>query len=142
MSARYARQQVLVGDAGQARLAAATVVVDGDGLTSEVAALYLVGAGVGRVDVAPALVARVRDQNAEVVVSSEAARADAAPALHATSEAEAWPAPVHVWPEPTVGTGTGAPGARGEDAVDDPVGVGAELARRALLALLGLGGAA
>jgi hypothetical protein len=144
VSARHARQLVLVGDLGQARLAAAAVVVDGDGLGSEVAALYLAGAGVGRVDVAPSLVANVRAQDPEVVVTSARARADARLALHVDAGG------VDARGGPTLGAPHAAGGAGSsrdvfvgalEDPLGDPVGLGAELARRALLAILGLGGA-
>ena len=47
---RYARQVSLAGwgAAGQERVRAASIAIAGDGATAEMAARYLVGAGVGR----------------------------------------------------------------------------------------------
>ena len=67
---RYGRQEVVpgIGRAGQARIRAAEVAVAGRGLDAEVCALYLAGAGVARLAVDPALVARCAAQNGEVEV--------------------------------------------------------------------------
>ncbi len=58
---RHDRQARLaeVGFAGQARIAAATVVVGGRGLAAEVATRYLAGAGVGLLRVGDAALADV-----------------------------------------------------------------------------------
>jgi hypothetical protein len=58
---RHDRQARLgdVGPAGQARIAAATVTVTGDGFAAEVATRYLAGAGVGRLRVRDGALARV-----------------------------------------------------------------------------------
>lgn len=60
---RYARHVLLpdVGGTGQARLLAATVVVDGSGAAGRIAAMFLVAAGVGTVIVDGALEAPVRE---------------------------------------------------------------------------------
>ena len=60
---RYSRHVLLpdVGGTGQARLLAASVVVDGGGAAGRVAAMFLVAAGVGTVVVDGALDAPVRD---------------------------------------------------------------------------------
>lgn len=49
MSVRYARQEALWGEEGQAKLARATVAVIGAGGLGSPALLYLAGAGVGRI---------------------------------------------------------------------------------------------
>ncbi|MFS0467473.1 ThiF family adenylyltransferase, partial [Corynebacterium striatum] len=49
MSIRYARQEALWGEEGQAKLANATVAVIGAGGLGSPALLYLAGAGVGRI---------------------------------------------------------------------------------------------
>jgi hypothetical protein len=55
MSERFLRQALLpeVGERGQARLAAATANVAGEGLAHEVACLYAIGAGFSRVEPGP-----------------------------------------------------------------------------------------
>jgi adenylyltransferase/sulfurtransferase len=60
---RYSRHVLLpdVGGVGQARLLAATVVVDGSGAAGRLAAMFLVAAGVGTVIVDGALDAPVRE---------------------------------------------------------------------------------
>lgn len=65
---RHARQRALpeVGEAGQRRLEAAVVRVHGAELSSRVCALYLAGAGVGRLELAEALVDRCRRLNPDV----------------------------------------------------------------------------
>lgn len=72
---RYARQISIagVGERGQARLASAAITVDGSGLDAEVCALYLAGAGVGRLSVAASIAERCREQNSEVIVARDAA---------------------------------------------------------------------
>lgn len=67
---RYARQVIVrgVGPTGQARIRQGTVQVRGSGLDAEVAALYLVGAGVGTLLLDPGLLARCQDLNPEVVL--------------------------------------------------------------------------
>lgn len=67
---RYARQRSVaaVGDVGQAALAAATVVVVGDDEAARVAALYLAGAGVGRLVVHPRWCDACRALNSTIVL--------------------------------------------------------------------------
>lgn len=69
-SARYARQRVLVGlgSAGQARLQRARVRVGGLDSGAHVCALYLAGAGVGRIEAPPDLGASCRALNPDVEV--------------------------------------------------------------------------
>lgn len=74
---RYVRQVLLreVGAAGQARVAAAHVVVTGQGVAARVCALYLAGAGVGRLTVSGPLIDDVRSLNPEVDVRAARGRA-------------------------------------------------------------------
>ena len=114
---RYARQISIagVGEDGQARLRGAAVTVHGDRLDAEVCALYLAGAGVGRLTVHGSLAERCREQNGEISVVA-GARSGAC------------------WVE--------APG--GPVALEggkDDVGGGAWLARAALERIIGFGGA-
>ena len=69
---RYARQVILreVGAAGQRRIREGCVVVEGRSAAARVCALYLAGAGVGRLEVAPSLAVDVRAQNPEADVRS------------------------------------------------------------------------
>lgn len=69
---RYARQTLLpeVGEVGQRRLARGEVFVHGHGAAARVCALYLAGAGVGRLVVSPRLRRQVRDLNPGVEVTS------------------------------------------------------------------------
>ncbi|MCK6546852.1 hypothetical protein L6R52_13470 [Myxococcota bacterium] len=68
--ARYARQISVrgVGEVGQAAFERATVEVAGSGLDAELCALYLCGAGVGRLTVDPSLAGPCRALNAAVAV--------------------------------------------------------------------------
>lgn len=61
MSSRHVRQMRVpeIGKEGQRLLAAATVVVPGDDLASEVAVRYLAGAGVGTIVVAASRLASI-----------------------------------------------------------------------------------
>lgn len=113
---RYARQRSIagVGDAGQARLGAAEATVHGDGLDAEVCALYLAGAGVGRLVVHRSLAERCREQNGEIEVREGAG---------------AGPCAVEVG------------GVRSTLAGEDEVLRGASLARSALALIIGFGGA-
>ena len=67
---RYARQIAVpgVGPSGQAAFAGAEVSVAGQGLAAEVCALYLAGAGVGTLTVAPAFAEPCRRLSSEVRV--------------------------------------------------------------------------
>jgi len=67
---RYARQRSTegVGEAGQAKIRAAAIALDGVGLDAEIAAFYLAGAGVGRLEVAAGLADGCRAHNGEVDV--------------------------------------------------------------------------
>lgn len=71
---RYARHLILdgVGRDGQERLLRATVAVDGSGPAHEEAAVYLAAAGVGRLELHPALAeragARLKAQNPDCAV--------------------------------------------------------------------------
>jgi len=85
---RYARQVLLpeVGVAGQARVLAGAVRVLGDGRAAEEAATYLAAAGVGRIALAPKLVARIGlrllalNPEAQVVSDDDASTLVVAPA--------------------------------------------------------------
>jgi adenylyltransferase/sulfurtransferase len=70
--ARYARQMLVaeIGEAGQARLLAATARVAGDGLHHEIATAYASRAGIGTVLAGP-----IDDALAPSFVSTPAARA-------------------------------------------------------------------
>lgn len=75
---RYSRQIVLreIGGAGQARLLATSVLLLGGGPLAEMAALYLAGAGIGRIALFQAtdsLADAVRDLNPDVAVEHGAA---------------------------------------------------------------------
>lgn len=68
---RTLRQKRLreVGEAGQARLTAAQAVLDSDGLRADVAARYLVGAGIGRLTAPVAVHAAARAIDPEVALT-------------------------------------------------------------------------
>jgi hypothetical protein len=70
---RYGRQALVLGARGQARVRALEVEVRGVGLGAEVCALYLAGAGVRRLAVAPSIVARVQALSTEVIVEGSSA---------------------------------------------------------------------
>jgi hypothetical protein len=72
---RHARQVILpeIGEAGQARIEAGSAVVDA-GRSGEIEALYLAGAGVGRIVVADAASASDARGAAPFDVRDEAAR--------------------------------------------------------------------
>jgi hypothetical protein len=65
---RYARQIQLdaLGPVGQQALEAASVLVRGDGLAARVCALYLLGAGVGTVEVSADTASVCQDMNSGV----------------------------------------------------------------------------
>ncbi|MCB9653177.1 MAG: hypothetical protein H6729_03460 [Deltaproteobacteria bacterium] len=86
---RYARQLIVpgFGDAGQQALEGACVRVFGATMEAEVCALYLVGAGVGRVVVHPTLVDRCRALNSRVTVTTPAMPAGPAAQTTATTQA-------------------------------------------------------
>lgn len=69
---RYLRQQTVagVGRAGQARIAAGVVGLEGRGLDAEIAALYLAGAGVGSLQLDSSLVAACRALNSTISVQA------------------------------------------------------------------------
>jgi hypothetical protein len=69
---RYARQLAVpsVNVSGQSRIQAGKVRIFGTGLDAEICALYLAGAGVGTLIVAPILLAGVRGINSEITVES------------------------------------------------------------------------
>jgi hypothetical protein len=75
--ARYARQIAVpgVGARGQRAFASADVIVGGDQLAAEVCALYLAGAGIGTLAVAPRLtdVCRALSSEVRVIANSEPA---------------------------------------------------------------------
>ena len=68
--ARYARQRAVssVNESGQSRIQAGRARVFGTGLDARICALYLAGAGVGSLTVAPTLLEGVRELNSEIVV--------------------------------------------------------------------------
>lgn len=80
---RYARQIAALFPGEHERLRQAQVVVGGSELPSKIAALYLAGAGVGRLEVAPSLVAELSALNSEL-------------AIHGVSALEAGPARAQV----------------------------------------------
>jgi hypothetical protein len=96
---RYSRQIVLpeIGGAGQARLLATSVLILGGGPLAEMAALYLAGAGIGRIallQAAGTLADAVGDLNPDVAIAHGAAvdatydvvvACDAEPALIASA---------------------------------------------------------
>jgi molybdopterin/thiamine biosynthesis adenylyltransferase len=114
--ARYARQVAVagVGAPGQARIAAARVEVDGDGFDAEVAALYLAGAGVGRLRVAARVAVACRALNTAIEVEEGAAPGALVVHLHRRPGLESH-----------------------RPAGDDPVDRGARAARWVLARLLG-----
>ncbi len=65
---RHARQLQVpgVGEAGQRRLRAGSVAVEGEDLAAEVCARYLIGAGVGRLVASGALLGRLGGLDPEV----------------------------------------------------------------------------
>lgn len=65
---RYARQIAALFPGEHERLRQAEVSVGGADLPATIAALYLAGAGVGHLSVAPALVAELRSLNSEVEI--------------------------------------------------------------------------
>lgn len=65
---RYARQIAALFPGEHERLRQAEVAVGGSDLPSKIAALYLAGAGVGRLEVAPSLVAELLALNSELVI--------------------------------------------------------------------------
>jgi hypothetical protein len=69
---RYLRQIAVpgFGDRGQSALSCASVRVEGEGLAAEVCALYLAGAGIGRLEAAPPIALECRALNAEVEVEA------------------------------------------------------------------------
>lgn len=69
-ASRYQRQVSVpgVGARGQAAIREAAIAVGGDSLAAEICALYLAGAGVGTLIVAPALAAGCRAINSQVEV--------------------------------------------------------------------------
>jgi hypothetical protein len=71
---RYARQIAVpgIGEVGQRRISSLSVEVRGDGLAAEICALYLAGAGVGRLVVHPSLVSSVAAINSEVDLTGTA----------------------------------------------------------------------
>ncbi len=77
IGSRHDRQRILpeIGEVGQARLASGRATVDGVGVSGEIEALYLAGAGVGRIVVtnaATADAARAIDPEARVDVDPHA----------------------------------------------------------------------
>ena len=72
---RHSRQIRLseVGEEGQARIAATTAVVDGEGLVGAVETRYLAGAGVGRIATTSAFIAdAARAADASIQIMNEA----------------------------------------------------------------------
>lgn len=69
---RYLRQQTVaaVGRAGQARIAAGVVQLEGRALDAEIAALYLAGAGVGTLQVDPRLAPSCRALNSTITIET------------------------------------------------------------------------
>jgi hypothetical protein len=86
---RYARQISVreIGASGQAAISAARARVEGRDLDAEVCALYLAGAGIGRLELDPALVDACRALNREVAIeaihSAESSAPEAAPTAFA-----------------------------------------------------------
>ncbi len=74
---RHARQVRLreVGAAGQARLAASTVQISGDGLAAEIEARYLAGAGVPLLVESDAIAAAAREVDPALHVSTQTSAA-------------------------------------------------------------------
>jgi len=69
---RYIRQVTVasVGDDGQSRIADGQVTVFGTSLDAEICALYLAGAGVGRLRLRAELAELVRNLNSEIQLES------------------------------------------------------------------------
>lgn len=92
---RYSRQALLpeVGAAGQARFRAAQIRVAGRGTAARVCALYLAGAGVGRLELTRALAPEIEAFNPEVEVVAFDGESTFSVSLRTPDGVDTWTAP-------------------------------------------------